>query len=159
MDKKSELLAVNLVGTLQKLYERLIALFEQVELKSRTETDSSGKKVKSTSLSPTLDQQTQSQAIFSDYRIWTGTTNSLIERYFPEAKNEFEQLTNLFSTYVLFQRVGHDITDKLWRDLFRKEPSSLIIAHIDFIKLSIEKLAIRVTTKFDYVEFSLKVRK
>ena len=150
----------SLATQLQEIYRRTLDLFASVELKSRKEVDSSGKTATVSALAPTPAQQAAANAIQVDYQAWARTVYTLLTHYSPETQNRFAELADLFSTYILFRRVGSNISKQVWRDLFVRESQTIIATQLALVEQLERRLPVfRKHTHLEYEELSLRFRK
>ncbi|MCB1032357.1 MAG: CHAT domain-containing protein, partial [Acidobacteria bacterium] len=68
-----------------------------------------------------------------DYAEWVRVSLAFLGRAGDQAQSRLEDYSREFETYLLFQRVGGDISDDLWKEAFRRESTALLIQQLELV--------------------------
>jgi hypothetical protein len=132
MDLRSNAFLQKLLEQLDATADDTLALFRQTRLRSRS-TDENGQRTKVSALHLSSDQRAAAASINAKYEIWALKTASLLGKYSPSLETRFSEVVSTTSSYLLFQRVGSDLSSKKWRDLFVSEFSAIVAMQRDLL--------------------------
>lgn len=133
----------SIIGTLDNIYADTISLFDEIKsFSKKTDTDSDNK-AQLTYLNLNAGQKKRSLIIYNKYMVWALGVVELLNKYSIDLKAGFIEASNQTKSYILFERVGNNITQKRWRELYLQELSGLIDVQKNILVYADEKFSFR----------------
>ena len=121
-----------LLADLADISDQTLETFRKSRLASRF-VEEGKTKVKVSSLKPTAQQRAKSHSTNSRYELWALQIGTLLGKYSLELKIRFSEIARATSSYILLERVGRNLTERKWRELFVTEFTALISNQRDML--------------------------